>query len=100
MSNTKCNVALPAEMWQNIINYAIFSFREHYEARAQDWEEQARHIDETTHADVMQKLIVINPNDDQVIPVDLHLPENTLVNLKRTSKILYVIFEVYLKYNW
>eukprot|EP00029_Vermamoeba_vermiformis_P003533 TRINITY_DN14080_c0_g1_i1.p1 TRINITY_DN14080_c0_g1~~TRINITY_DN14080_c0_g1_i1.p1 ORF type:complete len:146 (+),score=3.56 TRINITY_DN14080_c0_g1_i1:99-536(+) len=79
---------LPAEMWKHIIDYAIHSYREDYETRFREWEAQARQVDENTPADLLKKLIVINPSDDQIIIKDKVPPENVIVSFKRINKQL------------
>lgn len=79
---------LPAEMWKHIIDYAIHSYREDYETRFREWEAQARQVDEKTPSDVLKKLIVINPSDDQIIIKDKVPPENVIVSFKRINKQL------------
>lgn len=79
---------LPVEMWEHIIDYAIHSYREDYETRFREWETQARQVDENTPADLLKKLIVINPSDCQIIIKDKVSPENVIVSFKRTNKQL------------
>ncbi len=72
----------------HIVDYAIHSLREDFERGAREWEAHARQIDEHTPKELLRKLIVIDPTDTQIIPKDKILPENTIVHMKRTNRLL------------